>query len=72
MRLRNPIQPMLGLSQIIKSMIRQKEEELDIDKVCDYLDVIIRNARKLHKLTDDVLDITKIETNSLRSKKRDI
>jgi two-component system sensor histidine kinase VicK len=66
--IRNPIQPMLGLSQTIKSMIRQKEE-LDIDKVCDYLDVIIRNARKLHRLTDDVLDITKIETNSLRLKK---
>lgn len=66
--IRNPIQPMLGLSQTIKSMIRQ-EEELDIDKVCDYLDVIIRNARKLHRLTDDVLDITKIETNSLRLKK---
>jgi two-component system, OmpR family, sensor histidine kinase VicK len=66
--IRNPIQPMLGLSQTIKFMMRQKEE-LDIDKVCDYLDVIIRNARKLHKLTDDVLDITKIETNSLRLKK---
>jgi len=67
--IRNPIQPMLGLSQTIKSMIRQKEEELDIDKVCDYLDIITRNARKLHKLTDDVLDITKIETDSLRLKK---
>jgi nitrogen fixation/metabolism regulation signal transduction histidine kinase len=53
--IRNPIQPMLGLSQTIKSMIRQKEEELDTDKVCDYLDIIIRNARKLHRLTDDVL-----------------
>jgi signal transduction histidine kinase/CheY-like chemotaxis protein len=67
--IRNPIQPMLGLSQTIKSMMRQKEEELDIDKVCDYLDIIIRNARKLHRLTDDVLDITKIETDSLRLKK---
>jgi K+-sensing histidine kinase KdpD len=67
--IRNPIQPMLGLSQTIKSMIRQKEEELDINKVCDYLDIIIRNPRKLHKLTDDVLDITKIETDSLRLKK---
>jgi two-component system sensor histidine kinase VicK len=67
--IRNPIQPMLGLSQTIKSMIRQKKEELDIDKVCDYLDIIIRNARKLHRLTDDVLDITKIETNSLCLKK---
>ena len=33
------------------------------------MDVIIRNARKLQRLTDDVLDITRIETKSLRLKK---
>ena len=33
------------------------------------MDVVIRNARKLHRLTDDVLDISRIETNSLYLKK---
>lgn len=28
------------------------------------MDVIIRNARKLQRLTDDILDINRIETNS--------
>lgn len=68
--LRNPIQPILGISQIIKSKILQKEErELNVDEICSFLDVVIRNARNLHRLTDDVLDITRIETNSLHLKK---
>jgi signal transduction histidine kinase/ActR/RegA family two-component response regulator len=68
--LRNPIQPILGLSQIVKTKITQKEKgEVNIDEVCSLLDVVIRNARKLHRLTDDVLDITRIETNSLHLKK---
>ncbi|MGA7044458.1 MAG: HAMP domain-containing sensor histidine kinase, partial [Nitrososphaeraceae archaeon] len=68
--LRNPIQPILGLSQIVKTKLTQKEKgEVNIDEVCSLLDVVIRNARKLHRLTDDVLDISKIETNSLHLKK---
>ena len=66
--LRNPIQPILGLSQIVKSMITQKKE-VNINQTCDFLDVIIRNARKLQRLTDDVLDINRIETNSLHIRK---
>ena len=66
--LRNPIQPILGMSQIIKSVITQKKE-VNIKQTCDHLDVIIRNARKLQRLTDDVLDINRIETNSLHIRK---
>ena len=66
--LRNPIQPILGMSQIIKSVITQKKE-VNINQTCDQLDVIIRNARKLQRLTDDVLDINRIETNSLHLRK---
>ena len=68
--LRNPIQPILGISQIIKTKITHTEErELNVEEICSLLDVIIRNARKLHRLTDDVLDITRIETNSFHLKK---
>ena len=66
--LRNPIQPILGLSQIVKSVLRQKKE-VNINQTCDHLDVIIRNARKLQRLTDEVLDINRIETNSLHIRK---
>jgi signal transduction histidine kinase/CheY-like chemotaxis protein len=66
--LRNPIQPILGMAQIVKSVITQKKE-VNINQTCEHLDVIIRNARKLQRLTDDVLDINRIETNSLHIRK---
>jgi signal transduction histidine kinase len=33
------------------------------------IQVIIRNAYRLHQLTEDILDVTKIESNSLKLKK---
>ena len=66
--LRNPIQPILGMAQIVKSVITQKKE-VNINQTCDHLNVIIQNARKLQRLTDDVLDINRIETNSLHIRK---
>jgi signal transduction histidine kinase len=60
--LRTPIQPILGLTQILQSKIRDtKQSEL--------LDAIVRNARRLGRLTNDILDVTKIESQSLNLKK---
>jgi signal transduction histidine kinase len=50
----------LGNSQ----QIRMNREEIN-----DYIDTIIRNAKKLVSLTNDILDITRIETNSLTLRK---
>ena len=56
--LRNPIQPILSLSQIVKLELSNKiESETDKDKIFNILDVIIRNAKKLHSLSNDILDI---------------
>ncbi|MGN6822499.1 MAG: histidine kinase dimerization/phospho-acceptor domain-containing protein [Candidatus Nitrosocosmicus sp.] len=51
--LHNPIQPILDVSEILHS----KDE---YPKNSEYLDVIVRNARKLHKLAEDILNVTKI------------
>ncbi len=40
-----------------------------MDEISNFLDVIVRNTRNLQRLTDVVLDITRIETNSLYLKK---
>ncbi len=40
-----------------------------MDEISSFLDVIVRNTRNLQRLTDVVLDITRIETNSLYLKK---
>ena len=45
--LKNPIQPILGLSQFLRSKIIQKQEEqINTDDVSSILDIIIRNAKK--------------------------
>ena len=68
--LRTPIQPIIGLSEVLRSRKRG-----DIEKVegqiqeNELLDVIIRNAKKLGRLSQDILDITKIESQSLLLKK---
>jgi signal transduction histidine kinase len=60
--LRTPIQPILSLSQVLQSKIKDtKQREL--------LDAIVRNAKRLQRLTNDILDVTKIESHSLNLNK---
>ena len=60
--LRTPIQPILGLSEILSPMGNKKNKE--------YIDVIIRNARRLKRLSEDILDTTRIESKTLNLKKQ--
>ena len=62
--LKNPIQPILGLSnQLIKYKPTHEKEFQKIVKI------INRNAKKLIRLTNDILDVTKIETKNLKLNK---
>ena len=63
--LRTPIQPILGLSEIVSSRLKNRDPELN--KV---LEAIFRNAKRLSRLTQDILDVTKIESQSLELKKQ--
>ena len=60
--LRTPIQPILGLTDIIYSKIKDEEQH-------ELLEIIMRNASRLKRLTDNLLDVTKIEGKSLMLKK---
>ncbi|HYP42585.1 MAG TPA: HAMP domain-containing sensor histidine kinase, partial [Candidatus Nitrosocosmicus sp.] len=57
--LRSPIQPILGLSILVKNKISDANQR-------EMLDVIIRNAKRLKRLADDLLEVTKIESNSIK------
>jgi two-component system, OmpR family, sensor histidine kinase VicK len=59
--LRAPIQPVLGLAQVLlsKKNVDTKEQE-------ELLTIIIRNARRLKALTENILDLTRIESQSLK------
>ncbi|RPI84202.1 MAG: sensor histidine kinase [Nitrosopumilales archaeon] len=60
--LRTPIQPILGLTETMYSMVKDKEQH-------QLLGIVTRNAKRLKRLTDNVLDVTKIESQSLMLKK---
>ena len=57
--LRTPIQPILGLAEVLSSKRGR------IEQYNELIDAIIRNAKRLQRLTEDILDVTKIESNSL-------
>jgi signal transduction histidine kinase len=64
--LRTPIQPILGLAQVLRS--RRDNENNNDKEVAEevyLLDVMIRNAKRLQRLAEDILDVTKIEGHSL-------
>jgi two-component system, OmpR family, sensor histidine kinase VicK len=60
--LRTPIQPILGLAQVLSQDIKDANQ-------LQLIDVVIRNARRLQRLTEDILDVTKIESQSLQLNK---
>ena len=41
-------------------------------KMKEIIDVIMRNAYRLHQFTEDILDVTKIDTDSLKLRIEDI
>jgi signal transduction histidine kinase len=62
--LRTPIQPILSLSAILQS-----KEEGSIKQYRELLDVINRSAKKLQKLTEGILDVSRIESQTLKLNK---
>jgi signal transduction histidine kinase len=75
--LRTPIVPILGLSEILYSKIIKDSNistsndaaESNTKRYLEMLDTVIRNANRLSRLTEDILDVTKIESQALRLKK---
>jgi signal transduction histidine kinase len=57
--LRNPIQPLVLSSESLKSSMPDEER----------VSIVIRNAKKLQTLANEILDITKIESKTLKLNK---
>jgi two-component system, OmpR family, sensor histidine kinase VicK len=57
--LRTPIQPILGLAQVLKDQISDPTQIRS-------LDVILRNAKRLQKLQEEMFDVTRIEGGSMK------
>jgi two-component system, OmpR family, sensor histidine kinase VicK len=63
--LRTPIQPIVGLTEIVYSQIQNTEQR-------ELLDTVVRNAKRLKRLADDIIDVTKIESQSLKLNKEQL
>ena len=61
--LRTPIQPILGITKLIKNKTKDNEQ------IAEYCDIVTRNAIRLKKLAENILDISRIASNALRLEK---
>jgi two-component system, OmpR family, sensor histidine kinase VicK len=57
--LRTPIQPILGLSEVLLN------KGGNIEQYHELLNTISRNAKRLQKLTENILDVSRIESQTL-------
>ncbi len=58
--LRTPIQPILGVAEMLESKLGDEREDIKM---------IVRNAKRLERLTRDLLDVAKIESQLLKLNK---
>jgi two-component system, OmpR family, sensor histidine kinase VicK len=75
--LRTPVQPLLGMTDILMSQFeedQQEEEERGGKKnkkkaivvTKEEIEMIARNVKRLERLTSDILDVSRIESNALK------
>ena len=64
--LRSPIQPVLGLSEFLLNQVG------NIEQYRDLLNAINRNAKRLQQLTENILDVSKIESHTLELHKEKV
>ena len=69
--LRTPIVPILSLSELLHSNAKKEGQQLHIqeEQQKEMLEIILRNANRLHQLTEDILDVTRIESQILQVRK---
>jgi len=62
--LRTPIMPILGEIELIAGDIDPQNSTVQVEG--EQIKLIIRNAKRLDRLASDILDVTRIESNSLK------
>jgi two-component system, OmpR family, sensor histidine kinase VicK len=75
--IRTPVQPLLGMTDILMSQFEEEEEEeeqqerskrnkKEIAVTKEEIEMIARNAKRLERLTSDILDVSRIESDTLK------
>lgn len=76
--IRTPVQPLLGMTDILMSQfeegqegeeqqqVRGKKNKKEIAVAKEEIEMIARNVKRLERLTCDILDVSRIESNTLK------
>jgi signal transduction histidine kinase len=62
--LRTPIQPILGMAELLRDRLNENQDKIELEK--GELELIIRNAKRLERLSSDILEVSRIEGNKLQ------
>jgi signal transduction histidine kinase len=62
--LRTPVQPILGMADLLEGQFVDGKEKIEITKA--EVELIVRNARRLERLSSDILQVARIESGTLR------
>lgn len=65
--LRTPVQPLLGAAELLEQELEKGTENMQISRA--EIEMIIRNAKRLARLSSDILEASRIESGSLRLQK---
>jgi signal transduction histidine kinase len=65
--LRTPIMPILGEAEYIEHQFNDRKRKVIVEN--EQIALIIRNAKRLERLASDILDVSKIESQSLKLNK---
>src|SRR5215218_1731850 len=76
--LRTPVQPLLGMTDILMSQFEEDQQEEEEERggkknkkkaivvTKEEIEMIARNVKRLERLTSDILDVSRIESNALK------
>ena len=68
--LRTPIQPLLGMADILNSQFDGCRSEVRVTK--PEVEILVRNARRLERLSSDILEVSRIESGCIVLHKEDV
>ncbi|HKU50054.1 MAG TPA: cache domain-containing protein, partial [Nitrososphaera sp.] len=69
--LRTPVQPLLGVAEMLENQFKgDQRKEISITK--PEVDMLLRNARRLLNLSTGLLEVSRIESNTLRINKEPV
>ena len=68
--LRTPVQPLLNIAEQLEEDLAKGVDEIKVSR--PEIEMLARNAKRLSQLTSDVLDVARIDSNSLTLRKQQV